>query len=80
MNHEVKYVRTKCNMIIIFSDLQQHSEFKQFGPVSAGFIDFDVDENGPTCKCYGESISLGLKADVELDTKLAKRFILNAQI
>jgi len=42
-------------------------------PISAGFISFGIDEDGnPTCKCYGESISLGLASDEEEDTFLAQ--------
>ena len=73
---DVKYVRTKCGKIIVFSDLFQHREFKRFVPVSAGFISFGIGNDGnPTCNCYGESISLGLKSDPS-DTGLAKRQIL----
>jgi hypothetical protein len=73
---KAKYIRTKDNKIIVFSELQLHSEFKLFEPISAGFISFGigVDEN-PNCACYGESISLDLKSK-EDDTKLAKRQIL----
>jgi hypothetical protein len=36
------------------------------------FVSFGKDKSGnPTCTCYGESISLGLKSDEE-DTKLAR--------
>ena len=42
-------------------------------PISAGFISFGINEEGnPTCSCYGESISLGLKSDEEEDTFLAQ--------
>ena len=73
---KVKYIRTKDNEIIVFSELQLHSEFKCFEPISAGFISFGIgaDEN-PNCTCYGESISLDLKSK-EDDTELAKRQIL----
>jgi hypothetical protein len=68
-----KYVITNDLVIIVFPELLQHSEFKKFEPVSAGFISFGVKEGNPTCSCYGESISLGLKSDPEEDTKIAKR-------
>jgi len=69
-----KYVITNKGLIIVFSELLQHSEFKDFNPVRAGFISFGVNKEGnPTCECYGESISLGLKSNPEEDTKMAKK-------
>lgn len=71
---KVKYIKTKDNQIIVFSHLQQHSEFKRFNPVSAGFISFSYGEDtqsGVKCECYGESVSLNLKADVG-DSELAR--------
>ncbi len=74
---KTKYVRTKENRIIVFSELNQHSEFKSFEPVSAGFISIGVGSDGnPDCTCYGESVSLNLKSNEEEDTILAKRQIL----
>lgn len=74
---KVKYIRTKENKIIVFSELQQHSEFKMFEPISAGFISFGIGEDrNPDCSCYGKSISLGLKSIEEEDSALAKRQIL----
>lgn len=68
----VKYIRTKHNEIIVFSELQQHSEFKHFNPVSAGFISIGIREDGEVkAVCYGESISLNLKSMEEDDTVLA---------
>ena len=73
----VKYIRTTDNEIIVFSELQQHSEFKNFKPISAGFIAFGIGKDGnPDCSCYGESISLRLKSNEEDDTRLARRQIL----
>jgi len=73
---KAKYIRTKDNKIIVFSELQLHSEFKRFEPISAGFIVFSTDDDeNPDCLCYGESISLDLKSK-EDDTQLAKRQIL----
>lgn len=70
---KTKYVITDDGTIIVFPELLQHSEFKKFNPVSAGFISFGVNKQGnPSCTCYGESISLGLKSREE-DTILAKR-------
>lgn len=69
-----KYVITSNKEIIVFPELLQHSDFKKFNPISAGFISFGINKEGnPSCYCYGESISLGLKSDPEEDTKLAKK-------
>jgi len=69
-----KYVITEDKVIIVFPELLQHSEFKKFNPISAGFISFGINEQkNPTCSCYGESVSLGLKADEIQDTIIAKR-------
>ena len=66
-----KYIKTKDKKIIVFSGLNNHSDFRVFNPVSAGFINF-YDEGGKTkVSCYGESISLEMKSDPEEDTMLA---------
>ncbi len=68
-----KYIITSRKEIIVFPELLQHSEFKSFNPISAGFISFGVNEAGnPTCQCYGKSISLNLESNSE-DTEIAKR-------
>lgn len=73
----VKYVKTKDNVIIVFSELLQHSDFRKFEPVSAGFISIGAtDRHEPSCVCHGESISLELKSDPEVDTELARKQIL----
>lgn len=70
----VKYVITKDNEIIVFSELFNHSDFRHFNPIRAGFISFGVNKEGnPSCSCYGESFSLNLKSDPIEDTKIAKR-------
>lgn len=74
----VKYIKTKDSKIIVFSHLQQHSEFRIFEPVSAGFISLTYGENtqsGVKCKCYGESVSLNLKSDEKVDSELARKQI-----
>lgn len=69
---KTKYVITSDNKIIIFPELLQHSEFKKFNPISAGFISFGVNnQRNPSCTCYGESISLGLTSREE-DTQIAQ--------
>jgi len=73
MYHKIKYIVTKNEVVVVFSELMQHSQFKHLEPISAGFISFGVNKQGnPSCSCYGESISLGLKSDEERDTILAK--------
>lgn len=67
-----KYIITDNKEIIVFTELLQHSEFKYFNPISAGFISFGVKEGKPSCSCHGESVSLGLKSNPEEDTKIAK--------
>jgi hypothetical protein len=73
---KVKYIKTKNNQIIVFSELQNHSDFKNYDPISAGFISIGINNNNVTCNCFGKSISLGLNSNPEVDTKLAKRQIL----
>lgn len=74
MFSRVKYVITKEREIIVFSELMQHSDFKHFQPISAGFISFGINKEGNlSCNCYGESISLGIKSNPEEDTIMAKR-------
>ena len=69
---DVKYIKTKKNEIIIFSGLQTHAEFSSFEPVSAGFIQFFIDEDkNPSCQCYGKSVSLGIESDPK-DSKIAQ--------
>lgn len=73
---KTKYIRTENNQIIIFPEYHQHSDFKSFKPISAGFLHTFVDEHGnASCKCYGESVSLNLKSDEVKDTMYAKRQI-----
>jgi hypothetical protein len=69
-----KYIRTKDNEIIVFGEIMQHSDFRNFNPVSAGFISFGIhpESRNPTCTCFGRSISLNLDSNEEEDTRLAK--------
>ena len=72
--NKVKYIRTKDNEIIIFGEIMQHSDFRHFNPVSAGFISFGINKEGnPTCSCFGSSFSLNLDSNPEDDTLYAKR-------
>jgi hypothetical protein len=73
----VKYVCTKDNQIIVFSELFTHDEFKNFDPISAGFISIGAEgRHEPKCSCHGESVSLKLKSRPEEDTELARKQIL----
>ena len=70
-----KYIRTKHNEIIVFSELFNHSDFRHFNPISAGFISFGTNSDGnPSCTCYGKSITLNMESNEE-DTLLAQRQI-----
>lgn len=70
----VKYIITNNDEIIVFTELLNHSDFKRFDPISAGFISIGVDKAGnPTCGCWGESISLNMKSRPEEDAIIAKR-------
>jgi len=74
--HKQKYIVTKDDKMIVFSDLFEHSDFRSHEPISAGFISIGAsDKYKPTITCYGESVSLNLKSRKE-DTELAKRQIL----
>lgn len=74
---KAKYIKTENDVIIVFSELLQHSEFKKFNPKSAGFISIGASgRHQPEVTCYGESISLVLKSDEETDTRLARKQIL----
>jgi hypothetical protein len=70
-NTRQKYVRLQgSDIFIFFPEVMEHSRFKNFNPISAGFChirDKKVD-------CFGESFSLGLKCH-EDDTKLATKQI-----
>ena len=66
-----KYIKTKDKKIIVFSGLNNHSDFRVFNPVSAGFINFYNEAGETKVSCYGESISLEMKSDPEEDTMLA---------
>lgn len=61
----MKYVKVgDYNSIIIFPMTIEHSKFKHLDPTSAGFC--NISNNKVTC--FGESISLELKSDEELDS------------
>ena len=65
MSKEFKYIITERGLPILFGKANTHSEFVDFKPVSAGFC--TIKYNTESCKfeaeCFGESVSLKLKAD-----------------
>ena len=66
----VKYIVTKDKEVVVFGELMQHSDFRHFDPISAGFISIGVNKDGnPTCSCYGRSVSLGIDSDPESETQ-----------
>jgi hypothetical protein len=68
---QLKYVRCKeFDTIIIFPEFLQHSDFRKFEPISAGFCQIQSDPR--KIVCYGQSISLGLLSQDE-DSDLATR-------
>lgn len=59
MSAKLKYVRLgRLDEIIIFPEVIEHSSFKGLNPISAGFCYINEDR----VKCFGESVSLGLKS------------------
>ena len=73
----IKYIRTKEDTIIVFSELFEHSKFANFNPISAGFVSFGTDKDGElNCTCYGYSASLKLESKGEEDAGLVKMEIL----
>jgi hypothetical protein len=72
-----KYIKTRDNKIITFSAALTHSDFRDWDPISAGFISFGIKENGELgCSCYGDSFSLKLKSEPQ-DSRLAELQLLN---
>lgn len=70
-----KYIRTKKDQIVIFPESFNHSDFAEFEPINAGFVDIKIDPDNHlfTCNCHGRSYSLGLKSKPEEDTELIKK-------
>lgn len=68
-----KYIKTNQGEIILFPNIVTHSDLKHLHPVSAGFFSTYKDVYGDEhIKCYGESISLGLKSEIG-DDEIADR-------
>ncbi len=66
-----KYVITDNDCIIVFPASMNHSDFKDFNPVRAGFIKIYINSGGLAAACYGESVSLKLKSDPKVDERIA---------
>lgn len=78
---KAKYIKTSDNQIIVFPAGMQHKQFQHFNPITAGHIHFYKDEKmdgGVNCECYGDSFTLGLKADKIVDSALARLQIIDA--
>lgn len=83
MDHKMKYVvfaevDTGAERMYLFPETQEHREFaslmsKAWKPVRAGFA-WAMEGY---IRCFGESFSLGLSSDKELDTELLKRQFYN---
>jgi hypothetical protein len=74
----MKYIVIDREKVAVFSDLFTHSEFKPMGNItSAGFVVIGEDHGkcDTTCTIWGESVSLGVKSDQELDEKLINRML-----
>lgn len=68
---ELKYVRTKDDIIIVFKEPIFHSKMRCIAEiVSAGFI--IISGVRAQCKCYGRSESLDLESDPK-DTEIASK-------
>lgn len=77
MRFKQKYIITKENRAIVFSELLQHSDFRHFEPIRAGFVVFNSEVYNPiSCTVYGESISLNRYSNKKLDEDIIKREIL----
>lgn len=62
MSEKQKYVRLKeFNEVIIFPCVLEHSAFKHWYPVSAGFCYINTEKG--TVECFDRSVSLNLESD-----------------
>ncbi len=67
---KMKYIKFGIyKSIIIFPCVIEHSNFRIFNPVSAGFCYIEQDK----VKCFGESTSLDLKSNEIEDTLVATK-------
>lgn len=77
MQLKQKYIITKEERAIIFSELMNHKDFKHFDPIRAGFVWFEYDSTLQKVipRVYGNSVSLNLKSNEELDVPIIKKEI-----
>jgi hypothetical protein len=66
MNDRTKYICTLNGDFVFFSAVMEHSMFKDFRPISAGYCTFGNNR----VTCYGDSHSLKLKSS-PLDSESA---------
>ena len=72
---DVKYIKTNNDIIIVFPSAINHSAFKNFNPISAGFVSFSVNKNKEiNVYTYGESVGLKLKPHKD------DKFLIESQI
>jgi len=61
MLKKAKYIRTEEDNMIIFSKQIKHNDFKNFCPISAGFIESYKNKDGKIkFRCFDKSESLNL--------------------
>ena len=76
-----KYIVNHSGEVVVFAESIMHRKFRGFSPIGAGFIWFGRDDDGqPSCKCYGESESLGIQSRGSIDTYLAMRQIMDYKV
>jgi len=66
MNTKQKFVKLPNGEVIIFPCVIEHSRFKYFNPITAGFCYVNADKK--RVDCFGDSFSLDLKSDETADT------------
>lgn len=80
MQDKLKYVIDDYGNIAIFSPTAVHSDIarQMYGKaVSAGFVDFEVPADGVLdVKCFGESVSLGVKSNGFKDEEIIREKLL----
>jgi hypothetical protein len=61
----VSYEENGLKMFIIFNQIENHSAFKIFKPLSAGFVDIYTEGGEIKAYCSGKSTTLGLSSNSE---------------
>lgn len=81
--YRAKYVIVEGSAIV-FSPVIEHKKMVGFNQKceGAGFVDFHYREDGPFgdyiyARCYGESVSLGIKSRGDADSEIITRQITN---